>query len=111
MNRLQRQRRKLRIRATLHGTAARPRVSIYRSNRFVTAALIDDESGHTLGAVHGKQFAGKPKLEQAALVGEALAEVAKAAGITAVVFDRSGYQYHGRVKAVAEALRKGGLYV
>ncbi len=109
MDRLKRQRRKIRIRATLHGTAQRPRVSIYRSNRFVTAALVDDDSGNTLGAVHGKQFADKSKVEQATMVGQALAEVAKSVGITVVVFDRGGYEYHGRVKAIAEALRQGGL--
>jgi large subunit ribosomal protein L18 len=111
MDRLKRQRRKVRIRATLRGSAARPRVSVYRSNRYVSVALIDDETGNTLGSVHGKQFSGKPKMEQATLVGQALAEVAKASGVTAVVFDRGGYQYHGRVKAVAEALRQGGLHV
>lgn len=109
MDRLKRQRRQKRIRATLHGTAARPRVSVYRSNRYVTAALIDDGQGITVSAVHGKQFDKVTKLEQAKLVGRALAEMAKNAGITAVVFDRSGYQYHGRVKAIAESLRHGGL--
>jgi len=109
MDRIKRQRRHIRIRARIHGTAARPRVSVQRSNRYVAAQLIDDEKSATLGAVHGKEFPKAAKLEQATLVGQALAEVAKAAGITAVVFDRSGYQYHGRIKAVAEALRQGGL--
>lgn len=109
MDRIKRQRRQARIRATLSGTATRPRVSVYRSNRYVSVQLIDDTSGTTLGAVHGKQFTGVTKLEQAKLVGETAAEVAKAAGISAVVFDRSGYQYHGRIKAVAESLRQGGL--
>ena len=109
MDRLKRQRRQQRIRARITGTNERPRVSVYRSNRYVTAQLVDDTKGVTLGAVHGKEFAKATKLEQAKLVGQALAEIAKAAGITAVVFDRSGYHYHGRVKAVAEALRQHGL--
>jgi large subunit ribosomal protein L18 len=111
MDRIKRQRRQHRIRARLRGTAERPRISVYRSNHYVWVQLIDDEAGRTLAAVHGKQFAGVPKLEQAKRVGIALAAVARAAGVTAVVFDRSGYLYHGRVKAVADSLRQGGLSV
>lgn len=111
MDRIKRQRRQHRIRARVHGTGQRPRISVYRSNHYVWVQLIDDETGRTLAAVHGKQFKGVPKLEQAKQVGQAMAEMAKAAGVTAVVFDRSGYLYHGRIKAVAESLRQGGLSV
>jgi large subunit ribosomal protein L18 len=104
-------RRRRRVRARVTGTAARPRLSVYRSNRGVFAQLIDDGKGHTVAAVNWIE----PDLrkltasEQAKRAGELLAERAKAAGIETCVFDRGGYQYHGRVKALAEGAREGGL--
>ncbi len=104
-------RRRRRVRAKVHGTAERPRISVFRSNRGISAQLIDDERGHTLAAVNWTE-ADLRKLssgEQARRVGELLGERAKAAGIEQVVFDRGGYQYHGRVKALAEGARESGL--
>src|SRR5919107_398544 len=104
-------RRRRRVRARVVGTAERPRLSVYRSNRGVFAQLIDDSKGHTVAAVNWIE----PDLrklgasEQAKRAGELLAERAKAAGIETCVFDRGGYQYHGRVKALAEGAREGGL--
>ncbi len=104
-------RRRRRVRARIVGTAERPRLSVYRSNRGVFAQLIDDGKGHTVAAVNWiepelrKLTAG----EQAKKAGELLAERAKAAGIESCVFDRGGYQFHGRVKALAEGAREGGL--
>jgi len=104
-------RRRRRVRARVSGTAERPRLSVYRSNRGVFAQLIDDSNGHTLAAVNWVE----PELRklsasaQAKRAGELLAERAKAAGIQACVFDRGGYQFHGRVKALAEGAREGGL--
>jgi large subunit ribosomal protein L18 len=103
--------RRRRVRAKVHGTAERPRISVFRSNRGIFAQLVDDESGRTIAGASWlglKSFKGS-KTEQAAAVGKALAEVAKQAGIEAVVFDRGGYLYHGRVKALAEGAREGGL--
>ena len=110
-NRQRRLRRRRRVRARVTGTAERPRLSVYRSNRGVFAQLIDDRAGHTLAAVNWIE----PELRtlsasvQAKRAGELLAERAKAAGIETCVFDRGGYQYHGRVKARAEGAREGGL--
>jgi large subunit ribosomal protein L18 len=104
-------RRRRRVRAKVRGSAERPRISVFRSNRGVFAQLIDDDSGVTLAAVNWTESdlrALKP-LEQANQAGQLLAERAKAAGIDAAVFDRGGYQYHGRVKALAEGARAGGL--
>jgi large subunit ribosomal protein L18 len=104
-------RRRRRVRARIVGTAERPRLSVYRSNRGVFAQLIDDGRGHTVAAVNWiepelrKVSAG----EQAKKAGELLAERAKAAGVESCVFDRGGYQFHGRVKALAEGAREGGL--
>ena len=104
-------RRRRRVRARIVGTAERPRLSVYRSNRGVFAQLIDDGRGHTVAAVNWiepelrKLSAG----DQAKKAGELLAERAKAAGIESCVFDRGGYQFHGRVKALAEGAREGGL--
>jgi large subunit ribosomal protein L18 len=104
-------RRRRRVRARVVGSAERPRLSVYRSNRGVFAQLVDDRSGHTLAAINWIE----PELrklkasEQAKRAGELLAERAKAAGVETVVFDRGGYQYHGRVKALAEGAREGGL--
>lgn len=103
-----RARRRARIRARVDGTAARPRLAVYRSNRFISAQLIDDDAGRTLAQAHGRAFRG-PQSTQAKAVGTALAEAARAAGITAVVFDRGGYPYAGQVKMLAEAARAGGL--
>jgi len=104
-------RRRRRVRARVTGTAERPRLSVYRSNRGVFAQLIDDSKGHTIAAVNWIE----PELrkltasEQAKKAGELLAERGKAAGVETCVFDRGGYQYHGRVKALAEGAREGGL--
>jgi large subunit ribosomal protein L18 len=103
--------RRRRVRAKVVGTAERPRIAVFRSNRGVSAQLIDDAAGHTLAAVNWTEgdVKGLSKMEQAGRVGALLAERAKAAGIETAVFDRGGYQYHGRVKALAEGAREGGL--
>ena len=103
--------RRRRVRAKVHGSAERPRISVFRSNRGVFAQLIDDESGRTLAAVNWTEDELKSlkRMEQASKAGQLLAERAKAAGIETAVFDRGGYQYHGRVKALAEAAREAGL--
>ncbi|MDO8624408.1 MAG: 50S ribosomal protein L18 [bacterium] len=103
-----RQRRHARVRARVAGTAMRPRLAVFKSNRFVSAQLIDDEAGRTLASAHGREFKG-PAGAQAAKVGEAIAKRAKEAGITTTVFDRGGYRYVAQVKALAEAARAGGL--
>ena len=103
--------RRRRVRAKVRGTAARPRISVFRSNRGIFAQLIDDDSGRTLAAVNWTEAdlrTLKP-MDQARKAGELLADRAKAAGVESVVFDRGGYQYHGRVKALAEGAREGGL--
>ncbi len=103
---------KQRVRKSVHGTPERPRLSVYRSNTGMYAQIIDDEAGRTLvsaSSLKDKKASGVPKVEQAKIVGQAIAEKAKAAGIELVVFDRNGYLYHGRVKALAEAAREGGL--
>ena len=101
--------RRRRVRAKIVGTAERPRISVFRSNRGISVQLVDDLNGATLASVLWTEFRGTAKAEQAEQVGKALAERAKAAGIERAVFDRGGYQYHGRVKALAEAAREGGL--
>jgi len=103
--------RRRRVRAKVVGTAERPRISVFRSNRGIQAQLVDDLAGHTLAAVSWTEsdLRSLKPMEQAAKAGELLAERAKAAGIESVVFDRGGYQYHGRVKALAEGAREGGL--
>ncbi|MBI3571932.1 50S ribosomal protein L18 [Candidatus Kaiserbacteria bacterium] len=103
-----RQRRHRRVRARVSGTAARPRLAVFKSNRFVSAQLINDEQGTTIAAAHGRDFKG-PQLAQAKAVGEAIAKSAKAAGVTHIIFDRGGYQYAAQVKALADAARAGGL--
>jgi large subunit ribosomal protein L18 len=104
-------RRRRRVRARVSGTAGRPRLSVYRSNRGVFAQLIDDTKGHTVAAVNWIEpdLRKLSATDQAKKAGELLAERAKAAGIETCVFDRGGYQYHGRVQAVAEGAREGGL--
>ena len=103
--------RRRRVRAKVHGSAERPRISVFRSNRGVFAQLIDDDSGRTLAAVNWTEDELKSlkRMEQAKKAGELLAQRAKAAGVETAVFDRGGYQYHGRVKALAEGAREGGL--
>ena len=109
--RQRRLRRRRRVRARVQGTAERPRLSVYRSNRGIFAQLIDDTAGHTVAAVNWIE----PELrklgasDQAKRAGELLAERAKGAGVETCVFDRGGYRYHGRVKALAEGAREGGL--
>lgn len=98
----------MRVRAQISGTAERPRLAVYRSNRFVSAQLIDDTVGKTIAASHGREFKG-PQSQQAKAVGEAIAKAAKAAGVTSIVFDRAGYRYGGQVKTLADAAREGGL--
>ena len=104
-------RRRRRVRAKIRGTATRPRISVFRSNRGISAQLIDDERGHTLAAVTWREdeLRGLKRMEQATRAGSLLAERAKAAGVERAVFDRGGYQYHGRVRALAEAAREAGL--
>ena len=105
-------RRHRRVRKHVQGTAERPRLAVFRSNKGISAQLIDDLEGKTLAGVSWqglpKSFKGS-KTEQAAEVGKRLAAAAKSAGIEAVVFDRGGYLYHGRVKALADGAREGGL--
>jgi large subunit ribosomal protein L18 len=103
--------RRRRVRAKVHGSAERPRVSVFRSNRGIFAQLVDDDSGRTLASVNWTEsdLRSLKPMEQAAKAGALLAERAKAAGVETVVFDRGGYQYHGRVKALAEGAREGGL--
>jgi large subunit ribosomal protein L18 len=103
--------RRRRVRSKVQGTAERPRISVFRSNRGISAQLIDDDAGRTIAAVNWIEdsLKGLKPMEQARQVGAQLAERAKADGIETAVFDRGGYQYHGRVKALAEGAREGGL--
>lgn len=103
-----RQRRHARVRARVRGTAERPRLAVFKSNRFVSAQLINDETGKTLASASGREKGGAQSA-QAKHVGEAIAKAAKAAGVTTVVFDRGGYQYTGLVKTLADAAREHGL--
>jgi large subunit ribosomal protein L18 len=104
-------RRRRRVRARVSGTAERPRLSVFRSNKGVVAQLIDDTKGHTVAAVNWIEpdLRKLTATDQAKKAGELLADRAKAAGVETCVFDRGGYQYHGRVKALAEGAREGGL--
>jgi large subunit ribosomal protein L18 len=104
-------RRRRRVRAKVRGTAERPRLSVFRSNRGIFAQLIDDDAGRTLVAVNWTEpeLRSLKRMEQANKAGAVLAERAKAAGVETAVFDRGGYQYHGRVKALAEGAREAGL--
>jgi large subunit ribosomal protein L18 len=106
-------RRHRRVRAKITGTAQRPRISVFRSNRGISAQLIDDETGRTLAAVSWTEQALRslPRAEAARRAGGLLAERARAAGVERAVFDRGGYRYHGHVKALAEGAREGGLAV
>jgi large subunit ribosomal protein L18 len=109
---LLRRKRHERIRLRLAGSTERPRLSIFRSAKFIYAQVIDDSSGRTLAAASSREAtlaAGSGKVETARSVGRALAQRAKAAGVSAVVLDRGGYRYHGRVRSLAEGAREGGL--
>src|SRR5437660_2452421 len=103
--------RRRRVRAKIRGTATRPRISVFRSNRGVFVQLIDDDAGRTLASVDWiePELRGLARVDQARRAGALLAERAKAAGVETAVFDRGGYQYHGRVKALAGGARDGGL--
>ena len=107
----QRLRRRRRVRAKVRGTAERPRLSVFRSNRGVFAQLIDDRGGKTIAAVNWiePELRKLDRAQQAKRAGELLAERAKAAGVETCVFDRGGYRYHGHVRALAEGAREGGL--
>jgi large subunit ribosomal protein L18 len=105
--------RRRRVRAKVSGTSERPRVSVFRSNRGVSAQLVDDVSGHTLAAVawFEPELRVLPKGERAKRAGELMAERAKAANVSQAVFDRGGYRYHGHVRTFAEAMREAGITV
>ena len=105
--------RRRRVRAKISGTATRPRISVFRSNHGLSAQMIDDSAGRTLAAVtwFEPELRSLEKLERTKRAGEALAERAKAAGITEAVFDRGGYRFHGHVRAFAEAIRETGITV
>lgn len=110
IKRMHRERRAKRIRSTISGTAARPRFAVFRSNRFVSAQLIDDVKGVTLAQATDRKAGVKgSKIERATSVGKAIAKAAGDKGITEVVFDRGGFLYTGRVKALADGAREGGL--
>ena len=103
---------KRRVRKNVYGTSERPRLSVFRSNKQIYAQIIDDNNGVTIvsaSSYKSKSVEGKNKSEQAVIVGKEVAEKALKAGIESVVFDRNGYQYHGRVKSLAEGAREGGL--
>jgi large subunit ribosomal protein L18 len=104
-------RRRRRVRAKVRGTAERPRLSVFRSNKGVQAQVIDDVAGHTLAAVSWTEgdLKSLKSMDQAKRAGELLAERAKSAGVETVIFDRGGYRYHGRVKALADGAREKGL--
>lgn len=101
---------KLDVRSKVHGTADRPRLTVFRSNKQIYAQVIDDLAGKTLASASSLKIGDKaPKKEIASKVGELIAKAAQEAGITTVVFDRNGYLYHGRIKELADAARNGGL--
>lgn len=104
----ERRRRHIRVRRKVSGTPTRPRLVVFRSLKHISAQLVDDTQGRTLLTVTDMKLEGS-KMERSQQVGKLIAERAKAAGITQVVFDRAGYKYHGRVKAVADGAREGGL--
>lgn len=109
----QRRRRQVRVRKKVAGTAERPRMAVYRSNKHISVQLIDDDAGHTLAAASSLESAvcsgATGNIDAATSVGTQIAERAKGAGVTSVVFDRGGNRYHGRVAAVAAAAREAGL--
>lgn len=105
----QRQRRHRRVRSRIFGTAERPRLTVFRSNKFIYAQLIDDNSGATIVSASDDKLKSGTKTERATQIGKEIAERAKKAGVKTVVFDRGGYLYAGRVKSLAESARKSGL--
>lgn len=105
-----RQKRKAHIRKVISGTSVVPRLSVYRSNNHIYAQLIDDVSKVTVAAANDVKASGKP-VEKATLVGKQIAELAKKKGISEAVFDRNGYKFHGRIKALAEAARESGMKI
>jgi large subunit ribosomal protein L18 len=107
----QRLKRRRRVRAKVSGTASRPRISVFRSNNGISAQLVDDVDGKTIAAVswYEPELRSLPKLERTQRAGALLAQRASAAGIEQAVFDRGGYQYHGHVRAFAEAMREAGI--
>lgn len=104
-------RRHARIRARVVGSSTKPRLAVFRSNRFIYAQLINDESGVTIAAVDSRKVAGSTNLERAHAVGKTIAEAAKKAGIEAVVFDRGGFRYMGAIAAVCDGAREAGMKV
>jgi large subunit ribosomal protein L18 len=106
-----RRKRHARLRLRLTGTSERPRLSVFRSAKFIYAQVIDDTTGRTIAAASSREaeLGAESKVEGAKAVGRAIAQRAKAAGVNAVVLDRGGYQYHGRVRSLAEGAREGGL--
>ncbi len=107
-----RRRRHFRVRKTVYGSGARPRLAVFRSNRYIYAQVIDDDGGHTLASASSREAALRERtltVATAAEVGKLIAARANEAGVNSVVFDRGGFPYHGRVKAVAEAAREAGL--
>lgn len=100
---------KYRIRKKINGTAGRPRLTVFRSNKQIYAQLVDDEVGKTIACASSRGLEAMPKTQQAEKVGELIAKNAQAVGISSVIFDRNGYLYHGRVASLADAARKGGL--
>jgi large subunit ribosomal protein L18 len=106
-----RRKRHERLRLKISGSTDRPRLSVFRSAKFIYAQVIDDTTGRTLAAASSREsgLTGATKVDTARSVGRALAERAKAAGVSSVVFDRGGYQFHGRVRSLAEGAREGGL--
>ena len=110
LSKLQRRTRiKRRIRKIISGTATKPRLSVYRSNKEIYAQLIDDVNGVTLASVSSRDIKASTKVEAATAVGKSIGEKAVKAGVETVVFDRNGYLYHGRVKVLADAAREAGL--
>jgi len=108
-----RRKRHSRLRLRISGSADRPRLSVFRSAKFIYAQVIDDTTGRTLASASSREgdLSGETKVDVARSVGRALAERAKAAGVSSVVLDRGGYQYHGRVRSLAEGAREGGLHL
>jgi large subunit ribosomal protein L18 len=104
----QRKRRHVRVRSIISGTAERPRLAVFKSNRFISAQLIDDTAGKTIASAHGREFPGAAS-KQAVAVGKAVGDRAKKAGVVSAVFDRAGYSYEGQIKVLAEAAREAGL--
>ena len=107
-----RNRRHIRVRKRVHGTGERPRLAVFRSNKYIYAQVIDDVEGRTLASASSQESGLRSdnlNMKTAAKVGEALASRAKDAGVTSVVFDRGGYKFHGKVKALADAAREAGL--